>query len=112
MVSIRNAGFPGSRPGDFVPPERKPEPARPSRGRADIQISKKTNLHDETDQHRLLREMRNFLKRHPGMTRTDFCTAVGQSSNSNNGLFIKAQEGRLRTATVEKVRRYMLEYEA
>ena len=86
MVVIRNAGFPGIRTPRSAPlPKAGPV--------------------------RLIDEIEEFLTI-THMSRSAFASAVGQSSNPKNGLFIKAREGRLHADTISRVRRYMQSYSA
>lgn len=54
-------------------------------------------------------EALDFIRRHD-MTRSQFCAAIGQSSNSVNGFFVKAREGRLKPGTIARYRAFIQSY--
>lgn len=58
----------------------------------------------------LEREMRLFCHRH-GLTPSAFADAIGQTHNWKNGVFVKAREGRLRPATIAKIKAFMAGFE-
>lgn len=103
MVVIRNQFYPSHRLP--MPPGAAPSPPHEKAERAYHQ-RRKRNCQPCDDQTLLLEQMEEFLAG-ADLTLSMFCNLVGQSSNSTNGLFTKAAEGRLKPATVVKVRAFM-----